>query len=240
MTGDFRKKLCSELEKRGAMTTVEIYSLFSGQNPKTVAWHLHEELVKGHVARRSHGIYVLPSGIPKSDERQTNIPDLSRAAYAVLRESGFDFYLSGLDGLNGLSFSVDGNYPVIVCTKRGNVKDIQLLLMRHFDLAATEEDFFNFDDVAKRRIQFLVLSSDDFSLQREDFAFAEKAFVDLYYAVTRLEYPLSVSELPHVLSLLTPNAYRFRRATKDRGLSDELNFLLSYNREFVKGLGEYI
>ena len=125
MAGDFRKKLCSELEKRGSMTTVEIYDLFSDLNPKTVAWHLHDELVKGHVARRSHGIYVLPSGIPRSDERQTNIPDLSRAAYTVLKESGYDFYLSGLDGLNGLSFKVDGNYPVIVCTKPADVKDVK-------------------------------------------------------------------------------------------------------------------
>ena len=34
--------------------------------------------------------------------------------------------------------------------------------------------------------------------------------------------------------------YRFRRATKDRGLSNELYFLLSYNKEFVKAFADFI
>ena len=45
----------------------------------------------------------------------------------------------------------------------------------------------------------------DFSLQKDCFAYPEKAFVDLYYACTRLEYPLSREELPHILSLMGPN-----------------------------------
>lgn len=237
----FRDVLVTALKERGCLTTQEIYLLFADMNPRTVSWHLHEELGKGTVVRQKHGEYVLSASIPEQEERFGNIPELSRKAHEMLGKSGYDFYLSGLDCMNGLGFRVDGSYPVIVCTRPGSVKDVQLFLMREFDLAITEEEFDLLADPAVRnRIQFVVLSADDFSLQKDGFAYAEKAFVDLYYCVTRLEYPLSVSELPHVLSLIVPNAFRFRRATRDRGLSNELNFLLSYNRDFVKAFADFI
>ena len=237
----FRDKIVSALREKGSLTTQEIYALFPDMNPNTVSWHLHEELGKGSLVRKAHGTYVLSSWIPMQEERFGNIPDLSRKAHEALEKSGFEFYLSGLDCMNGLGFKVDGSYPVIVCTKTHLVKDVQLFLMREFDLAITENEFNLLDDPSVRsRIQFVVLSTSDFALQKDGFAYAEKGFVDLYYAVTRLEYPLPVSELPHVLSLIKPNAFRFRRATKDRGLSNELNFLLSYNRDFVKAFAEFL
>ncbi len=237
----FRDEIVSALRKKGSLTTKEIYALFPDMNPSTVSWHLHEELGKGTVVRKAHGTYVLSSWIPMQEERFCNIPDLSRRAYERLGESGFEFYMSGLDCMNGIGFKVDGSYPVIVCTRRHLVKDVQLFLMREFDLAITEDEFNLLADPSVRnRIQFVVLSTSDFGMQKEGFAYAEKAFVDLYYAVTRLEYPLPVAELPHVLSLIKPNEYRFRRATKDRGLSNELNFLLSYNKEFVKAFADFI
>lgn len=237
----FRDRLAIALKEKGCLTTQEIYALFSDMNPRTVSWHLHEELGKGTVVRFSQGRYMLSAGIPAQEERFGNIPELSRKAHEVLAQSGYNFYLSGLDCMNGLGFRVDGSYPVIVCTRANTVKDVQLFLMREFDLAITEDEFDLLADPSVRnRIQFVVLSADDFSLQKDGFAYAEKAFVDLYYAVTRLEYPLSVSELPHVLSLIVPNAFRFRRATRDRGLSNELNFLLSYNKDFVKAFADFI
>ena len=237
----FKDSLLSYLMMNGRLTTQEIYALFPDMNHKTVSWHLNQELMKGNVRKAGHGVYEIGSHIPEKEERQGNIPDLSKAVYECLAESGYDFYLSGLDCMNGIGFKVDGQYPVIICVKKDYMKDVQLLLMREFDLAITEDEKeLLSDENLRRRIQFVVLRSSDFTLQKEHFAFKEKAFVDLYYAVTRLEYPLTVSELPHVLSLISPNAYRFRRATKDRGLASELNFLLSYNKEFVKALSDYL
>ena len=237
----FKESLFSYLMMNGKLTTQEIYSLFPEMNHKTVSWHLHQELVKGNIQKDGHGIYALSSKVPQNEERQDNIPELSKVVYRCLGESGYDFYLSGLDCMNGLGFKVDGSYPVIVCVKPSDVKDVQLLLMREFDLAITEDEFNILGmEKLRSRIQFVILSSSDFAVQSDGFAFPEKSFVDLYYAVTRMDYPLPVKELPHVLSLIKPNMYRFRRATRDRGLSSELNFLISYNRDFLKAFSEYI
>lgn len=241
MANEFRKKLIDALSNVKSLSTREIYDLFSDMNQSTVSWHLHEELGKGFVEKCGHGSYRLSSTTPDDRERLSKIPNLSTAAFACLKDSGYDFYLSGLDCMNGIGFKVDGSYPVILCTRKHSIKDVQLLLMREFDLAITEDES-NLLGMGrlKSRIQFVILSSSNFALQSDGFAFPEKAFVDLYYAVTRMEYPLPVRELPHVLSLIKPNLYRFRNATKDRGLSSELNFLISYNRDFVKAFAEFI
>ncbi len=237
----FRDRLADALRENNCLTTKEIYAVFSDMNPRTVSWHLHEELDKGTIVRTAQGRYRLSAGIPEQAERFSNIPELSRKAHEILAESGYGFYLSGLDCMNGLGFRVDGSYPVVVCAHANDVKDVQLLLMREFDLAITEdENDLLADPSVRNRIQFVVLRSEDFSLQKDGFAYAEKAFVDLYYAVTRLEYPVPVTELPHILSLIRPNAFRFRRATRDRGLSNELNFLLSYKKDFIKAFADYI
>ncbi len=241
MSQSFIDKLVFSIHLNGPMTTQQIYSLFEDMNPKTVSWHLHDELSKGRIRRLSHGSYAIASGIPELEERQKAIPQLSQEAYSVLKASGYEFYLSGLDCLNGIAFKVDGAYPVIVCTRPHLLKDVQLLLMREFDLAITENEFdLLADESIRSRIQFVVLGTRNMKLQKEGFAFTEKAFVDLYYACTRLEYPLNISELPHVLSLISPNVYRFKQSTKDRGLSDELNFLMSYDKQFLKEMVKYI
>lgn len=241
MADDFLTKLTDLLKEHKTLTTQEIYSFFPENNQKTVSWHLHKNLIRGNVVQASHGVYVLPAEKYNIDDSVRVLPELSLRAYESLADAGYKFYLSGLDALNGLGFSVNGNYPVIVCVEKHRVKDVQLELMRLFDFAATEDDYMMLSDPdIKNRIQFIVLSTSAFELSNEHFALAEKAFVDLYYAVTRMNYPVPVKELPHILSVIKPNPYRFRLATRDRHISDELNFITSLNREFVKELSEYI
>lgn len=223
------------------MSTEEIYGLFSGMNQKTVSWHLNQEIAKGSIVRSFHGFYALAPSLPDTAERLAAIPELSRQCFSCLDSLGLPFYLSGLDCLNGLGLQVEGSYPVIVCTGKNNMKDIQMELMRSFDLAITEEETLLLEDEKlKGRISFMVLSSSDSRLQNAGFAYKEKAFVDLYYAVTRLDYPLSRAELPRILSLIDVNSYRFRLATRDRKLANELNFLLNYDSSFIKAFAEFI
>ena len=241
MAADFLEKLTNLLKEHKTLTTQEIYSYFSDQNQKTVSWHLHKQLLRGNIVQASHGVYVLPAQQCNTQESVRELPELSLRAYEALSETGYKFYLSGLDALNGLGFTVSGNYPVIICVEKNRIKDVQFELMRLFDFAATEEDYVMLQDPEiKNRINFIILSTNAFELSSDHFALPEKAFVDLYYAVTRMNYPVPVKELPHVLSVIKPNPFRFKLATRDRHLSDELNFIASLNREFVKELCEYI
>lgn len=238
----FRKQLLSIMPEGKTITTQELYSHFGDMNSQTVSWHLHQELKKGFIEKCGHGQYRLSASTPVDQNRLSNIPALSQSAYQALKASGIDYYLSGLDCLNGMGFKIDGSYPVILCTPKSSTKEAQTLLMRQYDLALaiTESDEPSGLAELRSRIQFLILSSSNFSLQRDCFAFPEKAFVDLYYATTRMAYPLPIKELAHLYSLISPNAYRFYSATKDRGLQNELNFLLSHNKEFLQAIQNYL
>lgn len=235
MAKEFQRRLLGALRENGSMSTQEIYSFFCDMNPKTVSWHLYNCLGEGLVVRTSHGIYSLSQSIPEVEERLSHIPMKSCLLYDFMDKSGFDFYMTGLDCMNGLGLEVASGYPVLFCCRTHDVKDVQMEVMRQLDLALTESDISMLtDENLKRRIQYVILGSNDFTLQKGGFAFIEKAFVDLYYAATRLEYPIPVGELPRILGLFDSNPYRFKRATKDRHVSQELDFLLNYNKDFIK------
>lgn len=241
MIKEFEDRLVQLLQEKGPLTTVQIYDEFSYMNPKTVSWHLYDCIKQGLVDRSTHGLYVLSSSLPEIKERFLNISNYGRRIYDYLCSTGFDFYLSGMDCLNGLGVWLDGSLPVIVCVPQDQVKDVQLELMRNFDLTLIESELSMLaDEKTRNLIRIIVLSSKDFTLQKGHFAVIEKAFVDLYYAVTRLEYPVAVEELPHLLSLFKINSYKFKRATKDRHLSSELDFLLSYDKRFLRAFVDFI
>jgi len=241
MAENFESKITKLLNENQTLSTKEIYSLFPDMNTQTVSWHLHKQVIKGNIVQASHGVYVLPKTKLNDESRISKLPKLSLAAFEILNKAGYNFYLSGLDTLNGLGFSVSGNYPAIICTEKSRVKDVQLALMREFDVCITEDEYSLLDNAnLRKRIQFVVLSTDAFELSKGHFALPEKAFVDLYYVISRFDYPVPVKELPHVLSLIKPNLYKFKLATKDRKVSDELNFLMHYNREFVKALADFL
>lgn len=241
MAKEFEAKLVQLLQQKGSLATVQIYEEFSDMNPKTVSWHLYDCIKQGLVDRSNHGLYVLSASLPETKERFENISSYGKEIYDYLCSTGYEFYLSGMDCLNGHGVWLQGSLPVIVCTPKAMVKDVQLELMRHFDVTLIEQETAMLSDEKVRNlIKIIVLSSEDFSLQKGHFAVVEKAFVDLYYVVTRMDYPIAVEELPHILSLFKLKALRFKRATKDRHLSSELDFLLNYNKRFLKAFVDYL
>lgn len=241
MVKEFEDKLVQLLQQKGPLSTTQIYEEFSYMNPKTVSWHLYDCIKQGLVDRSNHGLYVLSASLPEIKERFENISLYCKEIYDYLSSRGYDFYLSGMDCMNGLGVWLQGSLPVIVCTRKALVKDVQLELMRHFDVTLIETETAMLSDAKVRGlIKIIVLASEDFTLQKGHFAVIEKAFVDLYFAVTRLDYPIAVEELPHLLSLFKINSYKFKRATKDRHLSSELDFLLSYDKRFLRAFVDFM
>ena len=62
----------------------------------------------------------------------------------------------------------------------------------------------------------------------------EKGFIDLYYAVTRMEYGVSVPELYRIYQSLLRNlslaALKVKAAAKDRGILTEVNWLMELDK----------
>lgn len=241
MSEDFRKVLIENLNKTDFLATREIYDLFPEMNSQTVSWHLHKMLKEGEIVQASHGMYAI--GLRKNETGfdSNNLSTFSKTAFDILTNSGFEFYLSGLDSLKINGFNINGDFPVIICADKSRIKDIQLELMRESDLAVTENDYvFSDENSITNKAKYYVLSTKAFELSSNNIALKEKAFIDLYYAITRMNYPVAISNLPRILSMIKPNEFKFKTSTRDRGLSDELNFLLNYDRQFIKAFSELL
>ncbi len=244
--GKFEDSLIKLLKERGSLSTIDIYNNFSDMNEKTVAWHLHECVKQGIVKRigpgGGRGVYVLSNSILDAGRELKKLNAQKRAIYEFLVEAGYHFYVSGLDCFNDC-LEGDSDFPLIICTDKNHVSDLRTDMMRNFDCyALAEEDLIEKKDIEDQMSKYgcYVLSSKDFTLQQNNFAFKEKAFVDLYYAVTRQHFPFPIEALPKVLSLFKPNEKRFHFATKDRQLAHELDFLLNYNIEFLRAFVNYL
>lgn len=239
MKENFNKKLFEFMSEKDFVTTKEIYELFPEMNSQTVSWHLHKLLKSGDIAQLAHGCYSLKQ--KSISQRSELLSNQAKSAFNILKTAGFDFYISGLDALKANGLNVTGNYPVLICTTKERMKDVQLELMRESDFAITENDIsFSNNDKLSDRIQYYILGSKAFELSSDNVALKEKAFVDLYYAITRLGYPVAVTNLPRILSVIKPNEYKFKASTRDKGVGDELNFLLSYDRQFVKAFADLL
>ena len=236
MVREFEEELIALLKERGSLATVEIYDAFPQMNKATIAWHLHDCVKQGLVRRigpgGGRGKYLLVENRIASDEKLKSLNEYKKRVFDFLCSLGYPFYVSGFDALE---FNLDC-FPVIICADKNNTSTIQFELMKNFDFAITSSDRIEKRDkqANMKRFVFYILEAKDFNLQVEHFAIKEKAFVDLYYAVTRLNYPFPVEELPYLLGKLNPNERRFHFATKDMKLAHELDFLLSYNKDFLK------
>jgi len=79
-----------------------------------------------------------------------------------------------------------------------------------------------------------MLKGKNFSLGVDHIAQKEKGFVDLYYAVTRMDYGVSVPELSRIYQSLQRNqslaVLKMIGAARDRGISSEISWLLDMNK----------
>jgi len=83
-------------------------------------------------------------------------------------------------------------------------------------------------------VQVILLKGKSFSFAMDNIANKEKAFVDLFYAVTRLDYALSVKELIRIYESMERNksiaTLVMKKAARDRGIATEIDWILDLNK----------
>lgn len=182
----------------------EVQQIFPEMKKSTLYWNLSKLAEHGYIKRVRNGMYSF------NEWRGKKGIFLSRSAEYVkdfLDEMGFDYYISGLDILAKYMQHVPEQYPVIVFVEKEakeNVRDnlsfkgievIEPLLIKRM----YENSVFSGND----SMQVIIYTTENFQYSEDGLAIAEKAFVDLFYAVTRNEYPLPLQELVRIYQNLT-------------------------------------
>lgn len=233
----------SEKMKDGTeLSLKEIYSVFADMNRKTISWRLYSLVQKGELNKTGHGIYSLRKNEGKSFAAGYEyLQKKSQTVFDGLTEYGYDFYITGIDSLVGEILHVPENYPVMVVLEESGMKEIQDALNTKDMIVLTEKDRAILNEtMIRNKADVFLLNGRDFSLATENIAQKEKGFVDLYFAVTRMGYGVSVPELSRIYKSLVRNKTiamaKLKAAAKERGITTEINWLIELNKAPKKTL----
>jgi hypothetical protein len=144
-----------------------------------------------------------------------------------------------MDALVGEIQHIPEQFPTILIVEKNGIKEVMEALNEkgYFVLSEQEKDFFR-NVTLRNKVQVIILKGRNFSFATNNIANKEKAFVDLYYAVTRLDYPISVPELLRIYESMKRNesitTLAMKKAAKDRGISTEFDWMLELHKTTPK------
>ena len=216
-----------------------IYSFFPEMNRKTISWRLYSLVQKGKLYKTGHGMYSLKRNSNNVSAGYEYLQRKSKEIYDILTEYGYDFYITGMDSLVGEILHMPENYPALIIVEESGIKEIQEVLYEKDLIVLTEKDRDILEKtILRNKADVILLRGKDFSLATDNISQKEKGFIDLYYAVTRMEYGISVPELSRIYQSLQRNnsiaTAKMKAAAKDRGVSVEINWLIEMNKASEK------
>ena len=159
---------------------------------------------------------------------------MAKEVKKIFEEAGLEFFISGLDILAGYMTHVPEKYPVLVFVERENIDEAYELLK------GQNIDSIIGDKVTEYKRIYRILPVDELTVLRptQEFDFAkdgiaeqEKAFVDLYYEVTRASFPLSLEELGRIFlnmhRRIFINETRLSKVAIRRNLHHDVRYILN-------------
>ena len=228
---EFYKSLKKAMKNKSELEIADIYPVFPEMNVKTVSWYMYKLVHDGKINRVKHGVYSLKT----ADEiivQYDRIQIASQKLYDEMQEYGYPFYMSGIDALIGKMQHVPEQYPIIMIIEQKSLSLIRQELVTSSRIVVSKDDAKTLNrNIFIDDVNVILLYGRNFlELSSQGIAFPEKGFVDLYYAVTRMKYPMSLQELSRTYENLTRHKtfsqIRMSDAAKDVGISDEITWLL--------------
>jgi hypothetical protein len=231
----FYEKLLDEMEFVLEMSLQQIYSVFPDTKQKTISWRLYSLVKEGKLYRSGHGYYSIIKESANKPAGYDYLQKKSKKVYDELVEFGYKFYVSGLDSLVGEVLHIPESYPAIVVIEANGLDEARDALAEKNMIVATEKDWKQIRTTAiKDKVDVILFKGKDFELSEENIALKEKGFVDLYYAITRMDYGLSVPELSRIYNSIqrkkSATEKMLKRAAKDRRIMIEINWLIEMSR----------
>jgi len=218
-------------------TVADIRQLFPQTNPKTVNWKIFKLIQRDLLTRQAQGTYSLK----KADREEVSsseydyLSNRAKKVYGILQNFGYEYYISGLDGLAEDLLHLPENFPVIAVTEKAGLLELQEELISNQLTVMTQKDYSSkFDRIFSNNFDVILLQGKNFELAKQGIAVKEKAFIDLYYAVTRMNYAFSVQELERTFDTLIRKkaimSFRIKEAAKDLSISNEIEYIMNISK----------
>lgn len=203
------------------------------EKPSTLNWTLYNLTRNGHIARIGKGLYSYQH--KQENAFQPILSNLGGRVLGILKETGYDFFISGLDILNVFMDHVPESYPHLLFAEKEGIDDVSDLLSKSRVDVIPDGQIKKYPTI--RRISsvgevVLLIPTREFTYAENGLASVEKAFVDLYYEVSRRDYPLSMQELVRIFlnmkRRIALNTNRLIKIASRRNIHPDIRFIVDH------------
>ena len=204
------------------------------EKQSTLYWTLYKLTHGGYISRIGQGLYSFQKR--GTESIQPILSTLASRILNVLGETGYDFFISGLDILTGFMDHVPETYPILLFAGKSDADEVADILSRNkIDVVP----YTNIQDYsAIRRMSSvgelaLLIPTQEFAYATNGLATFEKAFVDLYYEVSRRDYPLSIQELVRIYvnmrRRISLNTNRMVKIASRRNIQQDIRYIVEHD-----------
>lgn len=219
----------------------------------TLGWILWKLKDQGFIRTAGRGLYTY-RGMEKDLNLRPSLSPYAKNVYNVLMESGFDFFISGLDILSIFMHHLPERYPVLLYIRSQSMHDIQSLLsdigVNSFD-NRRNRGYTNFMPSLMMEEKVIIGETREFSYQERGLASFEKAFVDIYFEISRNNFPYHIQELAriylHMSRRYNINLNRMTKIASVRNIHPDIRYIIENEKisrhsykfvEIIKSLKE--
>lgn len=193
-------KLFEAFGNKSKFSIDEVKELFNDYNTNTVYWLISSLLHENKIVKLERGIYTFnkKTSIPK-----VSLSDNAKKIKEILAGTGFRYYISGLDIILNYVQHIPQHFPVILYVEKGIEDDVSSELAHNGLSGIFSKDakkIFNEKSFNALRLDFIIYRTVYFKYANDEIATYEKAFLDLYYAITRNDYPMDLYELSYIFN----------------------------------------
>jgi predicted transcriptional regulator of viral defense system len=193
------QKMVELLGDQSTFYVDEVQKIFPEMKKSSLYWNMSKLVDGGYLHRIRNGVYAFNEWKGK---KSISLLGSAEKIRDILDETGFDYYISGLDILHKYMQHVPEQYPNIVFIRKESKAEISEVLNEN---SYKVIEPINLKDIYENNVYagieestVLLYQTENFDDSENGLATIEKAFVDLYYAVTRNEYPLALQELVRI------------------------------------------
>lgn len=155
----------------------EIQQIFPNMKKSSLYWNLSKLVEKGYIKRVRNGVYAF------NEWRDKKAVYLSQSAEYIkdyLDETGFEYYISGMDILSKYMQHVPEEYPIIVFIERGAKEEIYDNLtfkgIEVMEPIQIKKIYENAVFSGNNRKQVVLYATDNFDYSQDGLAIIEKSF----------------------------------------------------------------
>ncbi|MCM1304070.1 MAG: hypothetical protein NC306_08135 [Butyrivibrio sp.] len=180
--------------------------------------------------RIRNGVYSLNEWKGKNN---TVLFAAAQDAAVLLDEAGFNYYISGVDILLKYMQHVPEQYPLIIFAERAAREEVESVLgeagLQVVEPARLKEQYENSVLTGDKKTQVVLYTTENFEYSSDNIATIEKAFVDLYFSITRNGYPVALQELVRIYQNLVRlgaiDKKKMIRAAEKRSIQYDIRFI---------------